>query len=128
LHKNDTFSLARLGSHFLPTLHLSEQKKPKNHTVHRRTCTLEEHCTSRYPPIHLLSSMSLIPAHLKSTCTLEEHCTFMFFATRRCFILYINYQEEKSPKLAYVPLGNSTTPSDEYRRKFRSTKTRNSWS
>jgi hypothetical protein len=44
------------------------------------------------------------------------------------FILYINYQEEKSPKLAYVPLGNSTTPSDEYRRKFRSTKTRNIWS
>jgi hypothetical protein len=55
---------ARLGPHFLPILHLSEQQKPKNHTVHRRTCTLEEHYTSRYPPIHLLSSMSLIPTHL----------------------------------------------------------------
>jgi len=50
---------------------------------------------------------------------------------KKCTVSYCTsttYIEEKSTKMAYGPLGNSTTSSEEYRKKFRSTKTRNNWS
>jgi len=50
---------------------------------------------------------------------------------QKCTVSYCTsttYIEEKSIKMAYGPLGNSTTSSEEYRKKIRSTKTRNNWS
>jgi len=50
---------------------------------------------------------------------------------KKCRVSYCTsttYIEEKSIKMAYGPLGNSTTSSEEYRKKIRSTKTRNNWS
>ena len=68
-------------------------------------------------------SSCLVHRWLYNVLILSSHCRVLLSVL--AIYICIRLVELKSTKMAYGPLGNSKTSSEEQRKKFRSTKTRN---